>query len=99
MSTQFTAMNTITLGDLNENNASAGNSLLAVSQQLSISLGVTVSAAILRFYESMSSGSTIDHFHYTFITIGSITLVSAFIFLFLNKEDGSNLVKKKRSKK
>ncbi|MBC8945719.1 MULTISPECIES: multidrug transporter subunit MdtD [Xenorhabdus] len=99
MSTQFTAMNTITLGDLNEDNASAGNSLLAVSQQLSISLGVTVSAAILRFYESVSYGSTIDHFHYTFITIGSITLVSAFIFLFLNKEDGSNLVKKKRTKK
>ncbi|MCC8381151.1 multidrug transporter subunit MdtD [Xenorhabdus sp. PB30.3] len=99
MSTQFTAMNTITLGDLNDNNASAGNSLLAVAQQLSISLGVTVSAAILRFYEATSYGSTIDHFHYTFLTIGMITLTSAFIFLLLKKEDGINLVKKKRPKK
>ncbi|MBD1227033.1 multidrug transporter subunit MdtD [Xenorhabdus griffiniae] len=99
MSTQFTAMNTITLADLNDNNASAGNSLLAVTQQLSISFGVTVSAAVLRFYESMSSGSTIEHFQYTFITIGTITFASAFIFLLLNKEDGSNLVKKKQPKK
>ncbi|MDR0218583.1 MAG: multidrug transporter subunit MdtD [Enterobacteriaceae bacterium] len=99
MSTQFTAMNTITLGDLNDNNASAGNSLLAVSQQLSISLGVTVSAAVLRFYESMDYGSKIDEFHYTFITMGVITLVSAFTFLFLKKGDGNDLIKRKQLKK
>ncbi len=99
MSTQFTAMNTITLSDLNDHNASAGNSLLAVIQQLSISLGVTISAAILRFYESMRYGSTVEHFHYTFITIGMITLASAFIFLLLTQEDGSNLVKKNQPKK
>ncbi|AOM41827.1 multidrug transporter subunit MdtD [Xenorhabdus hominickii] len=94
MSTQFTAMNTITLGDLSDSNASAGNSLLAVAQQLSISFGVTVSAAILRFYESMGSGSTISHFHYTLITIGAITLISSTVFLLLNKKDGNNLIKK-----
>lgn len=51
MSTQFTSMNTITLADLTDENASSGNSVLAVTQQLSISLGVAVSAAVLRFYE------------------------------------------------
>ncbi|WP_411572047.1 MFS transporter [Xenorhabdus nematophila] len=94
MSTQFTAMNTITLADLNDNNASAGNSLLAVTQQLSISFGVTVSAAVLRFYESMEYGSTVSHFHYTLITMGAITLISSTVFLFLNKEDGNNLINK-----
>lgn len=49
MSTQFTAMNTISLADLNDANASAGNSVLAVTQQLSISFGVAISAAVLRF--------------------------------------------------
>lgn len=39
MSTQFTSMNTITLADLTDENASSGNSVLAVTQQLSISLG------------------------------------------------------------
>ena len=34
MSTQFTAMNTITLADLTDDNASSGNSLLGVTQQL-----------------------------------------------------------------
>ncbi|MDC9613429.1 DHA2 family efflux MFS transporter permease subunit [Xenorhabdus khoisanae] len=94
MSTQFTAMNTITLGDLNDNNTSAGNSLLAVTQQLSISFGVTISAAVLRFYESMEYGSTVSHFHYTLITMGIITLISSTVFLLLNKEDGNNLIKK-----
>ncbi len=46
MSTQFTAMNTITLADLTDDNASSGNSVLAVTQQLSISLGVAISAAV-----------------------------------------------------
>jgi hypothetical protein len=55
MSTQFTAMNTITLADLTDENASSGNSLLAVTQQLSISLGVAVSAAVLRFYEGLTA--------------------------------------------
>ena len=40
MSTQFTSMNTITLADLTDENASSGNSVLAVTQQLSISLGL-----------------------------------------------------------
>ncbi|MDC9594206.1 multidrug transporter subunit MdtD [Xenorhabdus sp. IM139775] len=95
MSTQFTAMNTITLGDLNDNNASSGNSLLSVTQQLSISLGVTVSAAVLRFYESMEYGSTVSHFHYTLITMGVITLISSTVFLLLKTEDGNNLINKK----
>ena len=49
MSTQFTAMNTISPADLNDANASAGNSVTAVTQQLSISFGVAISAAVLRF--------------------------------------------------
>ncbi|MGS9073789.1 MFS transporter, partial [Salmonella enterica subsp. enterica serovar Infantis] len=68
MSTQFTAMNTITLADLTEDNASSGTSVLAVTQQLSISLGVAISAAVLRRYEGFAGPSTVEQFHYTFIT-------------------------------
>ncbi|WP_272683021.1 multidrug transporter subunit MdtD [Providencia sp. PROV133] len=95
MSTQFTAMNTICLADLTDNNASAGNSMLTVTQQLSISFGIAVSAAILSFYEGLPNGNIVDNFHYTFITIGVITLVSAFVFLLLKKSDGQNLIKNK----
>ncbi|MDI2068287.1 MFS transporter, partial [Klebsiella pneumoniae] len=59
MSTQFTSMNTITLADLTDENASSGNSVLAVTQQLSISLGVAISAAVLRIYEGMEGTNTV----------------------------------------
>lgn len=98
MSTQFTAMNTITLGDLTDENASSGNSVLAVTQQLSISLGVAVSAAVLRFYEGVDSFNTVEQFHYTFITMGAITLVSALVFMLLRPKDGRNLIKPPESR-
>ena len=98
MSTQFTSMNTITLADLTDDNASSGNSLLAVTQQLSISLGVAISAAVLRFYEEFDSASTVEQFHYTFITMGAITVVSALTFMLLRAKDGRNLIKERHKR-
>jgi EmrB/QacA subfamily drug resistance transporter len=94
MSTQFTAMNTITLADLTDENASSGNSVLAVTQQLAISLGVAVSAAVLRLYEGIESINTVEQFHYTFLTMGGVTLVSALVFLLLRPKDGRNMIKR-----
>lgn len=91
MSTQFTAMNTLTLADLNDSNASSGNSMLAVTQQLAIGFGVAVSAAILRFYENFG-GSTLQQFHATYLTMGLMTVLSALVFLLLKPEDGRNLI-------
>lgn len=98
MSTQFTAMNTISLADLTDENASSGNSVLAVTQQLSISLGVAVSAAVLRFYEGMDSVNTVEQFHYTFLTMGAVTQVSALVFLLLRPKDGRNLIKERHKR-
>ncbi|MEI2266857.1 multidrug transporter subunit MdtD [Erwinia sp. CGal63] len=91
MSTQFTAMNTITLADLNDSNASSGNSMLAVTQQLAISFGVAVSAAVLRFYENFD-GTTVDHFHATFLTMGIVTVLSGLVFMLLKPGDGRHLI-------
>ncbi|ADP10875.1 MFS family transport protein [Erwinia sp. Ejp617] len=91
MSTQFTAMNTITLADLNDGSASSGNSLLAVTQQLAIGFGVAVSAAVLRFYEDFGGG-TLYQFHATFLTMGIVTVLSALVFLLLKPGDGRNLI-------
>ncbi|HEA9984938.1 TPA: multidrug transporter subunit MdtD [Yersinia enterocolitica] len=99
MSTQFTAMNTITLADLTDNNASSGNSVLAVTQQLAISFGVAISAVVLRFYDGLSFGNNIDHFHYTFITMGAVTLLSSVVFLLLKPRDGDNLIQGRNVKK
>jgi len=99
MSTQFTSMNTITLADLTDENASSGNSVLAVTQQLSISLGVAVSAAVLRFYEGVEGTNTVEQFHYTFITMGALTVVSALVFMLLKPKDGRNLIKERHKEK
>ncbi len=92
MSTQFTAMNTITLADLTDGHASGGNSVLAVTQQLSISLGVAVSAAVLRFYESIEPNAMVAQFHHTFITMGVVTALSAMVYLLLRPKDGHHLI-------
>ncbi|MEB6381184.1 multidrug transporter subunit MdtD [Leclercia adecarboxylata] len=99
MSVQFTSMNTITLADLNDENASGGNSVLAVTQQLSISLGVAVSAAVLRFYEGFDSTNTVEQFHWTFITMGVLTVISALVFMLLKPKDGRNLIKERHKPK
>ncbi|WP_053141023.1 multidrug transporter subunit MdtD [Erwinia billingiae] len=98
MSTQFTAMNTITLADLNDANASSGNSMLAVTQQLAISFGVAVSAAVLRFYENFD-GSNVQHFHATFLTMGVVTVISGAVFLMLKPGDGRHLISNREKKK
>ena len=99
MSTQFTSMNSITLGDLTENTASTGNSLLSITQQLSISFGVASSTAIMRLYTQYAPGTLLDHFHYTFITIGTITMLAAFVFMRLRPNDGSHLLSRTRIQK
>jgi len=100
MSTQFTAMNTISLADLTDENASSGNSMLAVTQQLAIGFGVAVSAAVLRMYENFGS-TTVQNFHYTFLTMGVVTMLSALVFMLLKPGDGRHLIadREKRSKK
>lgn len=92
--TQFTSMNTITLADLNDQNASAGNSALAVTQLLAISLGLAVCACILKLFNSYGSGNAMVHFHQTFITLGALTVFSALTFLTLKSVDGDNLISK-----
>lgn len=95
MSTQFTAMNTITLADLSDEHASGGNSVLAVTQQLAISFGVAISAAVLHFWQN-TTASIEQHFHYTFITMGIITLLAAGCFSLLTRQDGENLITYKK---
>ncbi len=99
MSTQFTSMNSITLGDLTEQTASTGNSLLSITQQLSISFGVASSTAILRLYTQYIPGTLLDHFHYTFITIGSVTMLAALVFMRLRPDDGNHLLSRGGNRK
>jgi len=83
-SLQFTAMNTVTLRDLDASMASSGNSLLSMVQMLAMSMGVAAASAVLAGYTGIFGNAqplqTLHAFQATFATMGLITLTSALIF-------------------
>jgi EmrB/QacA subfamily drug resistance transporter len=89
-SMQFTAMNTLTLGDLDDGRASGGNSLLSVVMQLSMSLGVAAAGALLAaFAAPVVQGAGLLHtFHATYICMGLLSALAAGIFFQLGRREG-----------
>jgi hypothetical protein len=91
-SMQFTAMNTLTLGDLDDARASAGNSLLSVVMQLSMSLGVAAAGALLAAFvtapDSNSAAGLLHTFHATYLCVGALSATAAWIFFQLGRREG-----------
>ncbi|WP_223445459.1 MULTISPECIES: multidrug transporter subunit MdtD [Pseudomonas] len=91
-SLQFTAMNTVTLIDLDDASASSGNSLLSVVAQLSLSLGVACAGALLGGFTAEIGNDGVDTvlgaFQLTFVTVGIMAMLAATIFSQLSKNDG-----------
>lgn len=87
-SMQFTAMNTVTLVGLSNQNASSGNSLLSVVVQLSMSLGVASAGALLGGFtvQGADGGALLHAFHLTFLCIGAMTLLATTLFFQLDSK-------------
>ena len=90
-STQFTAMNTVTLKDLDATLAASGNSLFSMVQMLGLSLGITCASALLHafngwFSTGLAEGTPLPPqnelhaFQAAFVAIGLITVGSAAVF-------------------
>ena len=98
-SLQFSAMNTLTLADLEGETASSGNSLLSVVMQLSMSLGVAAGAALLEAFApqhvgevgEVGSPAVLWAFQRTYLCVGLLSMMASLIFLQLAHEDGANL--------
>ncbi len=90
-SMQFSAMNTITIGDLEGPQTSSGNSLMAVNQQLAISFGIAFGAAILTVFSDRLNFEVVSAFNATYYVLGIITIISGLSFLRLKPEDGRGL--------
>ncbi|MFZ7216474.1 DHA2 family efflux MFS transporter permease subunit [Avibacterium avium] len=94
MSVSFTAINTLTVGDLSDNNASAGSTMLSVIQQVGIGIGIAVSSVILGVYRN-ALGESVEQlqqaFSYTFLTSSLFGLILVLILSGLRKQDGENL--------
>jgi len=88
-SLQFTAMNTLTLNDLEGELASGGNGLLSMVMMLSTSLGVASASGLLAAFTGLlgfeHGTSALPAFHATFVCVGLITSTSAVIFWQLDR--------------
>jgi MFS family permease len=88
---QYTGMNSLAFAELHEDELSASTSITSTIQTLSQSLGVAVSAILLRYYSS-NLQLTPPVFHHTFFLMGVLTLLSALIFIRLKPGDGIQML-------
>ncbi|OIV39810.1 MFS transporter [Flavobacterium johnsoniae] len=93
-SIQFTSMNSISIADLRQYHTSSGNSLISVNQQLAIGFGIAFGLLVLKIFQG--DVKLIHHeihnaFRYTFLVVGSLTILSGLVFRRLHFKDGDNL--------
>ncbi|MBG6243661.1 hypothetical protein CS369_00140 [Candidatus Symbiopectobacterium sp. 'North America'] len=80
-------MNTLTLKDLPDSIASGGNSLLSMTMQLSMSLGVSLAGILLGIFAQqgtldIASPTTAEVFlYYTYLSMAVILALPALLFL------------------
>lgn len=80
-STQFVAMNTFTLKDLSQQNASSGNSFLSMIMMLSMSIGVALAGTLINLFTAHYGVAQVTTaFQMTFICLGAINIITAAIF-------------------
>lgn len=97
MSLMFTAVNTLTISELSDKQASAGSTVLSMMQQVGIGLGIAVSSVILALWRAHLGNEQADlanAFSHTFLISSCFGVILAFIMSFLHKNDGDNLRQK-----
>jgi hypothetical protein len=92
-SMQYTAMNSVTLIGLDNEQAGSGNSLLSVTMQISLTCGVAMAAALLSGFNGALGGVESDViplkvFRATFLCVGAFTAATALVFAQVPKNTG-----------
>jgi Na+-transporting NADH:ubiquinone oxidoreductase subunit NqrE len=89
-SMQFSAMNSVTLKDLDGEYASSGNSLLSMVQMLAMGIGVALAGALLSGYSEMWQADpekSLRAIHATFMTVALMTLAATLVFSQLDQDE------------
>ncbi len=98
-SMQFTSINTLVFADLPDAEASAGSSISSTVQQMSMSFGVAVSSLLAAVFlggeHRPDPKSMVSGIHWTFLTLGLMTIVSSLLFRELKPDDGGAISKHK----
>ena len=95
ISVQYGLMNSLAYADISTEKLSAATSIMGTIQQIAQSLGVAVSAVLIRYFILLySEDSTLNPtvFHATFFSVGLITLLSSLVFFQLKPEDGQQMI-------
>ncbi len=95
-SVQFMTSNTLTYADTPASKLSRSTSLGGVIQQLTVSFGVSIGAALLGIIAGPGNLPTVPEFHLAFIVVALIILASCPGFLPLRPEDGAQVSGYKR---
>jgi EmrB/QacA subfamily drug resistance transporter len=90
-SVQFNAMQTLSFSDMPPTRLSQGTSLGGVVQQLSMGLGVSVSAGLLSLAAGPGHNPSIADFHVAFAVIALLPLASLPGFISLRRADGAEV--------
>jgi MFS family permease len=94
-SMQYTSMNTLVFADLSDADASAGSSIASTSQQMSMSFGVAIASLLAAVFLGGNRGPNaagmIAGIHWTFLTLGLMTIASSLVFRQLEPNDGANI--------
>lgn len=96
-SLQFTSLNAIAFADIDQSRMSGATSLAAVSQQLSLSAGVTLAALILESIREMRGTGEIEagDFSIAFLIVAAVAAGSAILHLRVAADAGEALVQRK----
>ena len=86
-SLQFVSMNTLTLKDLPQQDASSGNSFLSMIMMVSMSIGVALAGTLVNVFTAYwGSDHIVTAFHSTLVVLGAINLITAAIFWHIPKD-------------
>lgn len=92
MSTLFTATNTLTISEFSAEQNSEGSTLLSVTQQVGLSLGIAFAAVVLNIYLALYGQSAVlQAFHAAFFTVAGLCVVQLWIISRLKRDDGANM--------
>jgi EmrB/QacA subfamily drug resistance transporter len=96
-SLQFTALNALAYADVSDSDVSKATSFSAVVQQLSLSSGVAIAAAVVEETRRLSPSGEIEFgdFPPAFFVVAAITAASALIFRRLSPDAGASLAGRK----
>lgn len=97
-SLQFTSLVALSFADIDQANMSRATTLSAVSQRISLSMGVALAAIVLEVSAATHSGPmTTDDFMIAFFTVSAIASLSVFVMLRLPENAGEEVSGQTRS--